>query len=478
MPIAPIVLQRRLVEVGRIRLGRKVPMSGGKSRPAKLDKFRLTSRDKARLDAAAALYGGEVTEWEGQWELVTDAEIIPIVVVPGQALSQNFELWGQQTVNGQKTPVICLRRCDGITEAISGEACLCNQQPEQTCKPTTRLSVILTEVPGLGVWRLESHGWNAATELAGTVQLLEALVATGRPVRARLRLDKREVKRASGTNKFVVPVVDIDHTMGQVLDSIGAGAPAAPAVAALPVPAAQFTPVPAELEGPAPSIAAQAAAVGEPRARSARAGAQVPMKSTGVRPRTAAEVSGSGTASDGDGQAADASLAAQSPASGEGSANATEGATLPDAHDDDVDAKKRAQQVAIWCNEAGFNDDERHAFLAAFSEGRYASAKQVPVDDLHSLRATIVRYRRGELELVDGRLREANTGLPSTDPGGQAAGRRDGVVNPDDDGPVTPELLPNWNAMRVADLAAACRERGIEPAGTKAELIALLEAAA
>jgi hypothetical protein len=38
--------------------------------------------------------------------------------------------------------------------------------------------------------------------------------------------------------------------------------------------------------------------------------------------------------------------------------------------------------------------------------------------------------------------------------------------------------LPNWKGMKVSELAAACRERGIEPEGTKAQLIELLEAAA
>lgn len=485
--ISPIVLQRRLVEVGRIRLGKKVATTEGRSRPAKIDKFRLTSRDKARLDAAAALYGGTVEQWEGQWELYTDAEIIPIVVVPGQALSQSFEEWGQRTVNGQKTPVICLRRCDGITEAISGEPCLCQQQPEPSCKPTTRLSVILTEVPGLGVWRLESHGWNAATELAGTVQMLEALVATGRPIRARLRLDKREVKRATGTNKFVVPVVDIDHTMGQVLDAIGVGGPSAEPMGELAAPAQRvgFTPVPELPAAPAAAIADQVRAVEAATAATPRRNAQQPIPPTGLAPRTAAEMSGPGMAPDGAGQAASASPAAQAPASGGGGAAHEPGVPPSDALlDDDGPTMPLASRVAMWCNDAGLDDDGRHAFLYAFSEGRYQSAKAVTADDVAALRAALVRFRRGELELDrsggEPVLREATTGFPSTDPGGQSPARRGGPVDPEQpiDVPATPELLPNWSAMRVRELAEACEARGLEAGGTKAEMIARLEAAA
>src|SRR5437879_4949773 len=96
--IALIGAQRRLTEVGEIRLGRKVPISGGRTRPEKLAKFRLTSRDRDRLDAAAELYGGTVQEWEGKWELYTETDIIPIAVVPAQALSVYYEHWGQKTI--------------------------------------------------------------------------------------------------------------------------------------------------------------------------------------------------------------------------------------------------------------------------------------------------------------------------------------------------------------------------------------------
>ncbi len=41
-----IDLQRRLREVGRIRIGEKVATSNGRSRPSKLSTFRFTSRDR------------------------------------------------------------------------------------------------------------------------------------------------------------------------------------------------------------------------------------------------------------------------------------------------------------------------------------------------------------------------------------------------------------------------------------------------
>jgi hypothetical protein len=290
--------QRRMVEVGRIRLGRKVTMNGGKTRPEKLSKLRFTSRDRRRIDAIAELYKGEVAAWEDEHEVYTDATEVPIAVVPGQALSRYFEQWGQKTIDGKKTPVICLRRCDGELENKSGGPCLCANEDQMVCKPTSRLSVVLTDVPGLGVWRLESHGWNASAELAGTVELLEMLVASNRPIVARLRLDQRTKKTETGTNRFVVPVIDIDHTLGQVLTAIGGTAPAA---LDQPAAAAQgFKPVPELPAAPAASIGDQVGAVESGQTRPApRKNAQQPIPRTGIAPRTAAEASSAPALGDG-----------------------------------------------------------------------------------------------------------------------------------------------------------------------------------
>jgi hypothetical protein len=62
VPIVEAQLRRRLRELGRIRIGQKVTGDNGKSRPAKLDHFRVTSGSRVLLENVAALYGGEVRE--------------------------------------------------------------------------------------------------------------------------------------------------------------------------------------------------------------------------------------------------------------------------------------------------------------------------------------------------------------------------------------------------------------------------------
>lgn len=290
--MSPILdLQQRMMEKGRIRLGQKVTgvTKAGKNytRPAKLETFKLTSADLAAVTVAAELYGGQVEPFNaGEYGVVTDAVALNVILVPGEmGWSQWREMWGNK---------VCHRRCDGVRETISDGPCQCPADPAeraaqaargQACKDTTRLSVMLPDLPGLGLWRLESHGYYAATELAGTIAIL-SMLAPGTLVRGRLLAEQREVVRfdAEGqprTNKFVVPVLDLpDVRLSELV------APDGGVGVQIEAPARRgLTPVPvAELpEGPRPSVAEQVAAL--PAAPAKRRNSAEPIKATGLKPR-------------------------------------------------------------------------------------------------------------------------------------------------------------------------------------------------
>jgi hypothetical protein len=203
MPI--LDLQQRIRELGRIRIGQKVATSNGKTRPSKLNRFRLTSPSRELLDRVATQYGGTVAPWTpdggaGQYEVITEATRMPILV-PHQPVSQYYELWSGGG---------CQRRCDGVTELLKDRPCICGPDPEERqCKPTTRLNVVLSEVPGVGVWRLESHGYYAALELPGVAELL---AKAGGYVPAFLGLEERTAKRDGQTRRWMVPTIDVDIT--------------------------------------------------------------------------------------------------------------------------------------------------------------------------------------------------------------------------------------------------------------------------
>jgi hypothetical protein len=219
MPI--LDLQTRARELGRIRLGQVVSGANGRSRPEKLDRFRITSASQVLIERIAELYGGEARPWTPQgggaagWEVVTTSTRLP-VLVPPQPVSQWYELWSGGG---------CQRRCDGVTEMLSDRPCLCGPDPEERdCKPTTRLNVVLREVEGIGVFRLETHGYYAAVELPSAAELL---AATRGYITGHLGLEQRTVKRNGQTRQFMVPTLEVDMTPQQLMAGGGFNPPPA-----------------------------------------------------------------------------------------------------------------------------------------------------------------------------------------------------------------------------------------------------------
>lgn len=221
-PLSPLIIQRRLTELGRIRMGEK----GQRGEPTQRNTWRITSAAQRLLEQVAEVYGGTVRPWtgapdEGYFELATTSHELDILIPPTLAsYSQALELWSGGG---------CVRRCDGVTEKLSGKPCMCNPDRRE-CQITTRVSVMLPKVPGLGVWRLDTKGWNAAATLPTTLETLGAL-APGQWVPAVLRIQKQSSKKIvngrSQTRRFVVPVIDIvSGTIGQALQGELSAVPA------------------------------------------------------------------------------------------------------------------------------------------------------------------------------------------------------------------------------------------------------------
>ncbi|HET7736428.1 MAG TPA: hypothetical protein VFK52_10660 [Nocardioidaceae bacterium] len=281
-------LQRRLREVGRIRIGQRIETTNKKGepvqRPAKLEQFRLTSRDRVVIEAAVQQWGGVCQPWEGapdgpQWEVYTSTDQVPVVIPPSDmAFSQAWEQWSGGG---------CRVRCDGQWDHLGDKACHCDPE-DRACDPHTRLSVILPDLPGMGVWRLDTQSYYAAVELAGLVDLIVAHSARGVLLPARLRLEQRSVKRAGEqTKRFVVPVLDIDvHPMA--LAPGGSGELGTPV--SLPgLPSPNMTPVPVQDGAGAPTIAEQLSQIDEDQPKAARVNAAAPIPATGIAPRTAVD---------------------------------------------------------------------------------------------------------------------------------------------------------------------------------------------
>ena len=188
----------------------------------RLDRLPPKSPERAaQVAAVAQLYGGTVRPWnepkakvKQQWQVTIEASDID-VYMPQDGLSIWYEMWAGGG---------CQRRCDGVECQVPMETgpgqhelvmtpCICDARQLMECKPYTRLSVIIPNIPFAGVWRLESKGWNAAHELPGMADLISTLQGSGQMVQATLGVERRDEMVMGKKQSFVVPKLAIKQTV-------------------------------------------------------------------------------------------------------------------------------------------------------------------------------------------------------------------------------------------------------------------------
>jgi recombination directionality factor gp3-like protein len=213
-------IQRQARELGRLRTG----VFNGKY-PERSKTWIVTSPAAHQVEAAAALFGGKPEKWQpqgsgaAQFRVITEASSIEAIMPPGDPLSQDYESWSKGGVQ---------RRCDGITESLSDSPCLCRATwgdsfhltapRDAACKITTRLNVILPQMPDMGVFRVESHSFYAANEIAAAVDMIRAAVGPTRLVPVSLRIEPRTRVSGGETKKFPVIIVELrGATAGEIL---------------------------------------------------------------------------------------------------------------------------------------------------------------------------------------------------------------------------------------------------------------------
>jgi hypothetical protein len=203
-------VQARAAEHGRLRTG----YTDGK-RPMRSATWVITSHSEEHVRTAATLWGGEPEKWQPlnstitQWRVITKASSIEALITPGDPLNQYNEMW---SAGG------CQRRCDGETELLTRQPCLCvarfgedwHQQKKGTvCSTTSRLNVMLPDLSGMGMWRAETHSFYAAAEWGGMVDMVLAGTDGKGFIPVTLRIEPRQVIREGKTKKFPVVVVEL-----------------------------------------------------------------------------------------------------------------------------------------------------------------------------------------------------------------------------------------------------------------------------
>lgn len=273
--MAVLDIQRRGQQIGRIRIGQQVRTDSGKMRPARLDTFRFTTSSRVSAEAIAALYGGEVRDWEGEYEVITAKSEIGVTVPPrDEVVSQWYEMWNKGGA---------LRRCDSRTEQISGGPCQCPHaadpsdaeevarmalerarraklNPPTACGLVTRINLMIPDLPGLGVFRLDTGSYYAATEIGDSAQLMQMARDRGVFLPAILRIEHRQRVAGGQTKKFPVPVLEVLATFRD----LASGAIEAAGISAQlpPAPGEQRRAITAPAEPDSPPLTAQQIASG------------------------------------------------------------------------------------------------------------------------------------------------------------------------------------------------------------------------
>jgi len=222
-------MQRRDVPLGEIRIGTSVEVPGKKGRqPKRLNTFRFTTAVEFTARAVAARFGGEVAPWDqrrGYFEVTTGKTSLNVWVPPRSlAVDANMELWA----DGKR-----LRQCTGRAMSYPppepGEPsrpCMCPADPDerarmaalrppQACKPKTRITVSIPELPGLtGVWTLWTGSMNAAVETADSGDAMALARAGGAYLPAILYIHWR--RRVSDGSPYPVPVLMIGTSVEEL----------------------------------------------------------------------------------------------------------------------------------------------------------------------------------------------------------------------------------------------------------------------
>ncbi|GAA2990309.1 hypothetical protein GCM10017559_07890 [Streptosporangium longisporum] len=260
-----ITLQRQARELGRLRTG----FYNGRA-PVRCKTWIVSSHAEHYVQAAAEVWGGQVEKWQpqgngaAQWRVITAAESLDAILPPGDPLSQAYETWSRGGAQ---------RRCDGMTESLSDQPCVCRAQwgdqfwekapRDAACKMTTRLNVILPEMPDIGAWRVETHSFYSANEMAAAVDVLKGSIGEQALIPVRLRIEQRTRVAQGKTKQFPVVAVELrGSTAGQVL---------AGAAQVVPVGTGSVEPVPAAaaVAGGSRSAIEAAPQAGQPSGRPA-----------------------------------------------------------------------------------------------------------------------------------------------------------------------------------------------------------------
>lgn len=228
-------IQRRNLTIGRIRAGDK----DEKGRPHRLEGFRFTTSSELAACTIAELYQGQQPRpWARQWEVYTPVRELGMSLPPGDlVIRQKMMRWsgggptvvcdGVTTTRPSRGPCQCPQPddpCDeeSVWDAIRERRRLAALKVPQGCYPYTWISMVLADIPGIGVWQILTKSEQAAAEIIAQATLLERARAIGELLPATLVLEYRETRVDGLLRQYNVPVLRVDEPVRAIAEGLAA----------------------------------------------------------------------------------------------------------------------------------------------------------------------------------------------------------------------------------------------------------------
>lgn len=229
MPIKGVSEIRRFPRIGKIRLGIKKVSQKGNEYPSQTDYFVVDPEDGVTSPVAAAaftkVYGPKPREID--------------ILFPTDDRAQLFPQWlkrygsGSGLVckgDGEQAQAVNKETGELVDVTCNPEECPAYKADPPQCRRVGSLQFLLPQVPGLGVWVVETTSWYSIVNLNSGMEFISCLTG-GRIAMIPLKLRLKPQEVAPGGKKKIVHVLALACEHIRLQDVLAAAQQ--PAVAAL-----------------------------------------------------------------------------------------------------------------------------------------------------------------------------------------------------------------------------------------------------
>lgn len=205
----------RMPRVGKIHLGIKKVSKNGNEYPSQTDYFVVTAGDTTTEQAAAAFktaYGEQPKELTIMFPLNDREEFFP----------QAYKRYAASGLMCKGNGEYAIEVIDGKLVERDCDPELCPHFQSKQCHLRGHLQVILPELPGLGVWQIDTGSFNSVRNINSAIAYIQTLTG-GRiamiPLKLIIRPHKGRDETGKATNNFVMDIASENIRMMDVLEA-------------------------------------------------------------------------------------------------------------------------------------------------------------------------------------------------------------------------------------------------------------------